>query len=274
VDDLPSPPIPQARILIVEDETMTRKAIARALGLLGYDVEEAASGQQALSKLSTSAYDLMLLDLRMPGMDGMQVMKQVQESHPDLMVIVLTAHATLDSAITAVRTGAVDYLLKPSSIGEIKTAISRALEPRHERLRRKHLIRVMSEALEALQAEEKREAAVASKRADRFLQRGGVTLDREKRLVAVAGAADAPGVDSTLTMNEAALLAHLMLNPDHVSSCRELARDALGYDVTEKEAQDIVRPHISRLRKKIEPDPAHPRLIRTVRGRGYLFTSN
>jgi two-component system alkaline phosphatase synthesis response regulator PhoP len=74
-----------------------------------------------------------------------------------------------------------------------------------------------------------------------------------------------------LTANEAALLAYLMQHSETVFSCRGLARNVLGYDVDEREAQDIVRPHISRLRGKIELDPAHPRLIRTIRGEGYLF---
>jgi DNA-binding response OmpR family regulator len=268
-----SPPIPEARILVVEDAAPTRKAIVRALNLTGYQADEAISGRQALDKLGSLPYDLMLLDLRLPEMDGVEVMKHVQETHPHLLVIVLTAHATVDSAITAVRAGAVDYLLKPCSIHDIEAAISHALQRRRERLHRQHLIRVMADALEALQADEQQQAATPVAPLERFLQCGPVALDREKHLAVVSGVGDTGSLDAELTTNEVALLAYLMQHPETVFSPRELAREALGYEVSGKEAQDIVRPHISRLRKKIEHDPAHPQLVRTIRGKGYLFST-
>jgi DNA-binding response OmpR family regulator len=272
MDEYSTPPIPKARILVVEDEATTRKAITRALNQMGYQADEATSGGHALDKVSSLSYDLMLLDLRMPGIDGVEVMRRVHKTHPDLLVIVFTAHATVESAIESVRAGAIDYLLKPCSIRDIEAAISRALQRRQERLRRQHLIQVMADALQALQAEEEQEAVAPAGRLERFLQSGPISLDREKRLVVVSGTGDAGSTDAELTENEMALLAHLMQHPDTVFSSRDLARSALGYDVGEFEAQDIVRPHISRLRKKIEPDPAHPRLIRTLRGKGYLFS--
>jgi DNA-binding response OmpR family regulator len=266
-------PIPHARILVVEDEATTRKAIARALGLLGYEVDEVASGEQALLQLSSLSYDLMLLDLRMPGMDGIEVMKRVQESFPELLVIVLTAHATLESAITAVKAGAIDYLLKPSSIREIEAAISQALKRRRRRLRRQHLIGVIAEALDALEAEEEPDKVSAPSPAERFLQCGSVSLDREKRLVTVAGVYGADSINAELTPSEVALLTCFMQRPGSILSCRELAKRAFDYDVSEREAGSIVRPHVSRLRTKIEPDPDHPQVIRTVRGKGYLFSA-
>ena len=273
MDDASPSATPKPRILIVEDEATTRKAITQALNLMGYQADGVASGSEALDKLSTAPYDLMLLDLRMPKMDGVEVMKRGREAHSDLLVIVLTAHATLESAIAAVRSGAADYLLKPCSIREIEAAISRALRYRQKRLgKRQHLIRVMTEALEALQVEESPNSFSPPDRSERFLQCGPVSLDREKRLVVVAG--DGSGnFDAELTENEGALLAYLMQQADTVLSCGKLAQGALGYEVSEREAEEIVRPHISRLRKKVEPDPSHPRLIRTIRGKGYLFST-
>ena len=155
------PPIPQARILVVDDEPTTRSAITRALALMGYRVDEAASGSQALAKLGLTPYDLMLLDLRMPGMDGVEVMKWVEEAQPGLLVIVLTAYASLESAIEAVRAGAANYLLKPCSIRDIGAAIARALRRRQKDLHRQHLVGVIAEAVKALQAEEGRAKPVA-----------------------------------------------------------------------------------------------------------------
>jgi len=270
-------PIPKARILVVDDEPTTRRAVARALGLSGYEAEAAASGTQALELLAARPYDLMLLDLRMPGMDGVEVMARVQERYPNLLIIVFTAHATVHSAIEAVRVGAVDYLLKPSTIHDIEAAVARALERQRERLRRQHLIQIMAEALAALQAEDALQSAAPQFAGERFLRSGPVSFDRVKRLVVVAGSDGpddeaVPSLDAVLTEYEAVLLAFLMERPDRPFSCRELAR-ALGYAVDEHEAQDIVRPHISRLRKKIEVDPSRPRWVRTLRGQGYLFST-
>ena len=269
--DLSPPPIPQARILVVEDETTTRSAIARGLALMGYRVDEAASGSRALAKLSLLPYDLMLLDLRMPGMDGVEVMKWVEEAHPRLLVIVLTGHATLESAIAAVQAGAANYLLKPCSIRDIEAAIARALQRRQKDLRRQHLVGVIAGAVETLRDEEV-DMLPSPERPMRFLRCGPVVLDLEKHRAVVRGPDDTGSLNIELTASETALLAYLMQHPDTVFSCRQLARAALGYDVGKREAQDIVRPHISRLRKKIEPSPPYPRLIHTIRGKGYLFS--
>ncbi|RPI53666.1 MAG: response regulator, partial [Chloroflexi bacterium] len=180
-------PIPKARILVVDDEPTTRRAVARALGLSGYEAESAASGEQALELLAARPYDLLLLDLRMPGMDGVEVMARAQERHPNLLIIVFTAHATVHSAVEAVRAGAVDYLLKPSTIRDIEAAVARALERQRERLRRQHLIQVMAEALAALQAEDDLDAGTPHLAGERFLRSGPVSFDRAKRLVVVAG---------------------------------------------------------------------------------------
>ena len=139
-------------------------------------------------------------------------------------------------------------------------------------LRRQHLIRVMAEALEALRAEEEQDEVSAPGRLERFLQYGPISLDREKRLAVVSGIGGAASLDAELTEHEVALLAYLMQHPETVFSSRELAQGALAYDVSESEAQDIIRPHISRLRKKIEPNPAQPSLILTIRGKGYLLS--
>ena len=244
----PSHPILPARILVVDDEARPRMTITHALNLMGYKADEAASGAEALSKLAAHFYDLILLDLRMPGVDGVEVMRQASRLCPDTLVIVLTAHATLESAIAAVRFGAVDYLLKPYSLRDTEAAIAQALD------QRRHIHEPKPGSTE------------------RFLQRGPVTLDLEKRLAIVSAPDDRQGRHAELTGNEAALLGYLMQSPDMVFSCRDLARSPLGYDVSEREAEDIVRPHLSRLRNKVELDPAHPTLIRTIRGKGYLFS--
>jgi DNA-binding response OmpR family regulator len=266
-----TPPIPGARVLIVDDELQLRSTLVRALSLLGYQADGASSGHQALEMLEGVPYDVMVLDICMPGMDGVQVMQRAHQMCPDLIIIVLTAHAAVESAIAAVRSGAVDYLRKPASAYDIATAAAEALQQRAEKLRHQHLLEAMSQTLDELRGVKESEEPLPTHNPGRFLCVGPVTLDLEKRLAVVVRAKDAGGSTVKLTADEAALLAYLMQHAGTVLSCHKLAQAALGYDVSKEEAQSIVRPHVYRLRRKLEADPREPRLIRTVHGRGYFF---
>ncbi|RME37166.1 MAG: DNA-binding response regulator [Thermoflexia bacterium] len=261
-----------ARILIVDDEPTTCMALTRALALMGYQADSALSGQEALARLNAAPYDLMVLDLRLPDMKGEEVLWQARQIQPDLLVIILTAYASLDSAIAAVKAGAVDYLLKPYSIRALEEAIARALHRRREQMRRDRLLRMIAEAVEQLSLEEPvKTPAVISP--GRFLRQGPITLDREKRVARIQRPAEPGETEVPLTNSEAALLEYLLERPEVVVSCRELAQNVLGYrDLTEREAETLIRPLIFRLRKKIEPDAKQPVWIRTVRGKGYFFS--
>ncbi len=265
--DLPvPPPIPEARLLVVDDEPNVRSALTRSLALRGYITDDANSGFQALQMLERTPYDLMVLDLHMPGMDGVDVMERARQLRPELLIVVLTGHASLESAVAAVKSHAIDYLLKPISLHEVTAAVVAALQERAKALRRKHLLEVMDQTLDALRESEAPPRRPAT--LERFVRAGSVTLDCQMRLAVVG---DTPSRTVELTENETRILAHLMAHSDEIISNRELAQAALGYDVTEQEAQNIVRPHVFRIRRKLEANPKEPRLIRTVRGRGYLF---
>jgi DNA-binding response OmpR family regulator len=236
-----------ARILIVDDDHDVRESIGQALRAEGYTVEVAASGIEAVEKLERSNFNLMLLDVRMPGLDGMAVAKRAQDIQPGLAIIILTAHATVESAIAAVKSElVVDYLIKPASLQELVAAVSSAL---------------------GKQALERRPQAPVT--AEEFLVRFPLALDRKQRLVNIASS---PIRTAYLTPGETAVLTILMHFPDRVCSCRMLAHQALGYDLQEGEARFVIRPYIFRLRQKIEVDASNPELIVTVRGRGYQLS--
>jgi DNA-binding response OmpR family regulator len=237
-----------ARVLVVDDEAEVRSALVRYLGLLGYRVEEASSGHQALKMLRRNTYDAVVLDIRMPGIDGVEVMRRAQDMSPDLPIIFLTGHATLETAIAAVKSHAFDYLRKPASIHDIATAIASALEQR-TRGGQPYAISL-----------------------ERFLQSGAVILDQERCLAIVTLPDVACSFGAELTPSETKLLSYLMKRSGTALSCHELARFALDYDVARERAPDIIRPHICRLRQKIEPDPRHPILILTAPGKRYLLT--
>lgn len=277
---VPAPPEtdPRARLLIVDDEPKLRAGLRDVLSLKGHHVEEAGSGHEALALLESTSYDLMVLDMRMPGMDGMEVMRRARKMHPDLPIIVLTAYASLQSAIAAVKLGAADYLLKPFDVEDLTATVSRVLREHTERLRRQRLLDMMGEALDALrQTEEPADysspppspSPPPTTPPKRFLRVGSLTLDCEKRLVIVKGE---PVRKAELTKGEANVLVALMEHAEEVLSCNELARVAMGYEPDKWEAQSVIRPYIFRLRRKIEETPEEPRLIRTVRGRGYFLS--
>ncbi|MGR3173083.1 MAG: response regulator [Candidatus Scalindua sp.] len=107
------------RILIVDDEVKTCDILKRFLGEKGYDITTSNSGEDALEKVKHEKPDIMLLDLKMPGMDGMEVLKKTREISPEIMVIIHTAHGNLTSAIDAIRLNASDYVLKSINLEEL-----------------------------------------------------------------------------------------------------------------------------------------------------------
>jgi len=262
----------RAKLLVVDDEAHIRAGLQDLLSLMGYHVEEAGSGREALQLLERESYDLMVLDIRMPGIGGVEVMRRIQEQRLDLPIVVLTAHASLNSAIAAIKAGAVDYLQKPIDVEDLASTIARTLQEREELLHRQQVLSTISKALNTLdQVEEpKEEPAEPPPSMSRFLRTGPLTLDTQKKLAVLNGK---PARTIELTENETAILYVLMRNANEVLSCAQLAHTALGYDLDKQNAQSTVRPCIHRLRRKIEPDLEQPSLIQTVRGRGYFFSS-
>ncbi|HEY7955673.1 MAG TPA: sigma-54 dependent transcriptional regulator [Polyangia bacterium] len=119
---------PKGRVLIVDDEINARTALAELLRDEGYAVETAGDGFKALGKLDDFAPDLLLTDLKMPGIDGIELMRKVQARDPDCLLVVMTAYGAVDSAVQAMRQGASDYLTKPINVEELTLVIARELE--------------------------------------------------------------------------------------------------------------------------------------------------
>jgi DNA-binding response OmpR family regulator len=264
-----------AKILVADDEDNARSALVRGLQLMGYSAEGVRDGKQVLDALQQEHYDIMVLDLRMPEMDGVQVMNYLRTHNLDIAVIVLTAYGTIDSAIAAVKAGAVDYLLKPQHISDIEEAIQKALKHRSSQHQHRQLVGILEEALQVLNGVPQRgEIATAipsinkeKKNTQRFAY--NPVLRRLQIYQEEAGTYQL----IELTVSQAAILNYFMEHENKVITNRDLVHSALGYhDMSEKEAENIIRPHILRLRRKIESDPENPRLICTIRGAGYTFS--
>ncbi len=118
-------------IHLIDDEPIIHEVLGQLLSSEGYEVEISASGEEALGKLSQQAFDLTLLDMLMPGMDGLAVLKRIREKDPQATVIIITAYASVESALAAMKNGAYDYIQKPFKHEELILTIQRALERRH-----------------------------------------------------------------------------------------------------------------------------------------------
>ncbi|HVX61599.1 MAG TPA: response regulator [Pirellulales bacterium] len=115
-------------ILIVDDEQNIRFTISEALAELPASIETASTGEEAQKKVEQKPYSLVLLDLRMPGMDGMEVLRWLRDSRPEIPVVIITAHGTIDTAVDAMRLGAIDFLQKPFTPEQIRSQVQRVLD--------------------------------------------------------------------------------------------------------------------------------------------------
>jgi DNA-binding response OmpR family regulator len=269
-----------ARLLVVDDEPQIRSALARGLGMLGYRVREAGSGREALALLKRAPCDAMVLDIFMPGMDGVEVMKLARQLYPDLAIIILTGRPGVESAIAAVKSEVTDYLLKPSSVHDIADAVTRALRKRQERTqgqqRLQELVQGLNQALTTMRqvaAPPQDLLPVTPASREPVLHVPPLTLDRRQRTVVMEAEGEPPR-SIQLTVGETAVLGALMSYPDQVVPYRELVRLAWDYLMGEHEAQAMIRPYIFRLRRKLEANPKRPCLVRNVRGSGYLLACN
>src|SRR5262245_48952391 len=116
------------RILVVEDDAIFLRPLQRTLEVAGYEVIPVSSGEEAIDLLKEDDVDLVLTDKRLPGMDGVELVRRVKAEHPDLAMVVMTAHGTIESAVEAMRIGAADYLVKPFESAEVVMVVRHAIE--------------------------------------------------------------------------------------------------------------------------------------------------
>lgn len=244
------------KILIVDDEEVARLTLAEILRLEGYEIKSVGSGEAALELLRCEPFDILILDLKMGGMSGMDLLQAVGELLPNLSVIVLTAYGTIDSAIQAIRYRVYDYLLKPVSPEQVLESIENALEKRQ------------SERGTGFRDDNSGEGdyvdhASASGKVD--LLPGGSLLSWDKRQISWETGS------LSLTPTEARLLKILFERKNEMVSHSELVYLIQGYRIDTEEAAKILRPVVSRLRQKLSGVPEWDDRIKNVRGAGYVL---
>jgi len=237
-------------ILIVDDEPIALKSLSDILRLEGYSVESAETGQKAIAYIRNRYVDLMIVDLRMPGIGGLEVVRITNEISPDTEVILLTAFGTTESAVEALRLRIHDYLLKPASPAQILASVRMGLSRRDDKLRSKE--GYVSETLS-----DERVATVKLK--------DGTVIDLSRRLIKHGNE------ETHLTPAEGRLLRIFIENVGRVFSHRELVLLVQGYETAQHEAPEILRPLVSRLRQKIRKISVLKGTVVSVRGTGYVF---
>lgn len=259
--------MPPARILIVDDEPSVRYILQQSLLSEGYCIDCVEDGLQALTAIQRETYDLILLDYRMEPMDGVEVLRSVRAIDSDIIVILLTAHSTIDSAVQALRLGAFDYLYKPASPDAIRRRVSEGLAQRAQAIRRRKLLDQVEHLRQALSSIEETDLPAPATSANRrFTQSGALIVDHNHRTATLAGRL------LDLTTTEFDLLVCLVLASPNPVSPSQLVSAGLSYQCPENEAREIIKSHIHHLRQKVEPDPSNPRYIKTQRYRGYFWT--
>ena len=239
----------KANLLVVDDEPVERQTLTDILRLEGYHVAAIANGEAVVDFIRSNPVELIILDLRMPGMNGLEVIKVVSQIDPDIEIILLTAHGSMESAIEALRSKIHDYLLKPASPVQILDSVSRGLVRRDNRIR----------------ARESQQSDVGSDEKAIVILGDGTAIDFGRRLVR----SDSQTV--FLTPAEGRLLRIFVENAGKVFMHRELVLLVQHYPTTQQEAPEILRPLVSRLRQKLADIPTLMRRIISVRGTGYIF---
>jgi len=253
----------KGKILVVDDEETTRRSLADILRLEGAQVKTAAGGEAAIELLEQENFDLILLDLKMPGMDGLEVLRIANNMAPETQVILLTAHGSLESAIAALRLGAHDYLLKPASPTQIIRSVSSGLARRAEQLRKRNLLEQLEASVQQLK--DISQVQVTETNISVVEIASGVVINYDRRII------ESGEKQVILTPTEGKLLKVLLENRKRVFTHRELVLLVQGYETSDWEAPEVLRPLISRLRRKLSVFPQGDKWITNVRGTGYVF---
>ena len=228
-----------AKLLIVEDEPAIRTGLIDVFIYHGYSVDFAENGNDGLEKALSGKYDLILLDVMLPGIDGFEVCNKVREKNLDQAIIMLTAKSSDDDIIKGLSLGADDYVAKPFSVTQL-------------------VLRV-----EAVLKRTKQSLPVTQK----------IELDAETVVDCDNLSADIAGETVVFTRREIDLLQYLQANSHRPISRDELLNKVWGYDEDLDLETRTVDIHIAKLRRKIEKKPTNPQFLLTVRGAGYKLQS-
>ena len=256
-------------ILIIDDEAILRKTLARILQQAGFEVTTAENAEQGLAFLKTTSFDLVFTDLRMPGIQGLDALRMIHKNYPSIPVVLFTAQPDVNSAVEALRHGAIDYLLKPLKPEVIIERTKSILSQQQKEKRRREILM----QIEALQNELKKidrgevitntPAETKIIEADRFIKRGQLVLDLHTRRITIN--------EEVISLPPTSFdyLLVLARHAPNVVDYQTLVAEAQGYQAEMRDAQELTKWHIHQLRQAFDKDTQNPSYLINVRGKGY-----
>ncbi len=262
-------------ILIIDDEATLRQTMARILLRAGFEVTTVASGKETLSIIKDHSFDLVYLDIRMPDMNGLEVLKTIHAQYPELPVILFTAQPDVHSAVEALRLGATDYLMKPLKPEAVIDRSRSIISEQNKKKRRREILNqidVLQAELDALDAGESPERKLSTHpeetSSDRFVKRGALTLDVHARRVTIKDHA----VNLAPTSFDYLLV--MARHSPNVVGYQTLVAEAQGYQSDTREAQELTKWHVHNIRQAFEADGNSNVHIITIRGSGYRLVTD
>jgi two-component system, OmpR family, alkaline phosphatase synthesis response regulator PhoP len=263
----------QEKILIIDDEPTLCQTLARILQRAGYEATTAENGQQGLAFLETTAFDLVYLDIRMPGLSGLEVLDWIHSTRPDIPVVLFTAQPDLNSAVEALRRGARDYLLKPLKPQAILDRTRTILAAQQREQRKKALeaqIQTLQRELQELETQTPELALPPQPLPadERYFKRGALILDLHTHRLTIG--------QQVISFPQTSFNYLLVLarHSPEVVSYQTLVAEAQGYQMEVRDAQELVKWHIHHIRQAIEPDLRSPTYLFNVRGTGYRLLAD
>lgn len=230
------------KILVADDEASIRRILETRLKMIGYDIVTAADGEEAIAVFNKETPDLIVLDVMMPKMDGYGVVREIRRTS-DVPIIILTALGDVSERITGLELGADDYVIKPFSPKELEARVKAILR----------------------RTSSNKASFTSGKIAKNVITTGNIKIDTARRQVFKKNER------IRLTGMEFSLLELLVNNSGQAFSRNEILQHVWSYPADHRIDTRVVDVHISRLRSKLENDPANPELILTARGMGYMF---
>lgn len=256
----------EEKLLVVDDEPSILNFLVRMLERDGYEVQSAHDGQEALDLLRARPFDLLLTDIKMDRLDGVELLNIARSECPDMAVILLTGHATVASAVAALQRGASNYLIKPVKKEDMLQAVRTALSERSREQRRDQLEAIADQMLQVMGQTPGTTAPTETEQ--KTIDYGGLRLDVDNYTAFL------DGERLELTPTEFRLLVELSRSPGKTYDYVKLVQSACGYSCSRQEAQEIIGTHVRNLRSKLNINSGEPLYVEAVRGVGYRLTPN
>lgn len=255
----------RTRVLVVDDEAPIRLTMSDLLQREGYAVATAAHGEAALAMIAEQSYDVLLLDLKLPGIQGIEVAQRAGQYLPDVVIIILTGHGSLDTAMEAMHLGVFDYVLKTADPQHVLARIHAAVERQQTERRKQRVLGAFQSVITALGNDPVMGQPMGM--TDQWIEVGDLHISMWNQTVR-------RGPETlNLTPTEIRILACMAQRAGQVMTYQEIVQYAQGYAMGAVEAAELIKPHMYHLRQKLEIDPTNPQYILTVRGTGYLLSA-